>query len=221
MRLGYGETGNQDIAPYSTYQRFVTGVNAPINGSSLITGISLGVPVDENLTWETTKQVNLGVDFALLKGRINTSIDLYQKNTTDLLVKLPQPLTLGGGTLLTNAGEIKNSGVDLSVRSTVIDKEDFKWDANFNISYVKNEVVDISDLPNIFQSINVGTNTNAFIIEKGQPIGNFYGATYLGAWQTGENPDQVAGSAKYELDENGEIVQGVIGNGVPTTTWGD
>ncbi|MFH6767500.1 TonB-dependent receptor [Gaetbulibacter aquiaggeris] len=221
IRLGYGETGNQDIAPFSTYQRFLTGFNAPLSGTSLATGIALSGPVDENLTWETTKQINVGVDFGLLNDKINVSLDWYQKNTTDLLVLLPQPLALGGGTLLTNSGEIKNSGIDVSISSAILDKGDFKWNANFNFSYVKNEVVNLGGLENVFQTTApFGNATNAFIIEEGQPVGNFYGATFLGAWQTGEDPNQVAGSAKYALDSDGNVTQGVIGNGIPTTTWG-
>lgn len=221
IRLGYGETGNQDIAPFSTYQRFLTGFNAPLSGTSLSTGITLGGPVDENLTWETTKQINLGVDFGLIENKVNVSLDWYQKNTIDLLVNLPQPLALGGGTLLTNSGEIKNSGIDISISSEILEKGDFKWNADFNFSYVKNKVVNLGGLENVFQTIApFGTPTNAFIVEEGQPVGNFYGATFLGAWQIGENSNQVAGSAKYALDSDGNVTQGIIGNGIPTTTWG-
>ncbi|MEM9647904.1 MAG: TonB-dependent receptor [Bacteroidota bacterium] len=221
IRVGYGETGNQNIAPFSTFARFNTGNDATFGGSALTTGIVLGSPVDENLTWETTKQINVGVDFGLFDGYVNASVDWFQKNTTDLLVRLPQPLTVGGGSLLTNAGEIRNSGFDVNLRSTIVNKDNFSWNANLTFSYVENEVLDLAGLENIGQTVApTGTPIVAYLIEEGQPIGNFYGATFLGAWQTGEDPNQVAGSARYALDEEGNVINDVIGNGVPTTTWG-
>lgn len=209
FRAGYGETGNQNIAPYSTYQELETGMNFPFNGSALNIGLGFGGLVDENLTWETTKQFNAGLDFRMANGRINLSLDWYKKNTVDLLLEKPVLASNGGGTILTNIGEVENTGVDVTLSATVFNSENFKWNSDLTMSFVKNKVVDLGGPDQIVTPAPfnpAGGSSNWFLLKVGEPLGNFYGYQYLGA--------DANGAAQYSTD------QGIIGNGTPNFTWG-
>ncbi|MBJ7883000.1 SusC/RagA family TonB-linked outer membrane protein [Gelidibacter salicanalis] len=209
LRAGYGETGNQNVAPYSTFQELNTGLNFPFDGSSLDVGVGFGGLVDENLTWETTKQINVGVDFNLVKNRLNLSIDWYKKNTVDLLLEKPVLASNGGGTILTNIGEVENTGVDVTFSAAVVDSENFSWDSNLTMSFVDNKIVDLGGPDQIVTPAPfnpAGGSSNWFLLKVGEPLGNFYGYQYLGADENG--------AAQYSED------QGIIGNGTPTFTWG-
>lgn len=209
FRAGYGETGNQNIAPYSTFQQLQTGANFPFDGSSLNIGVGFGGLVDENLTWETTKQINAGLDFRMANGRINLSLDWYKKNTVDLLLEKPVLASNGGGTILTNIGEVENTGVDVTLSAVAVDTKDFKWNSDLTMSFLSNKVLDLGGPDEIVTEAPfrpVGGNANWFLLKVGEPLGNFYGFQYLGA--------DTNGAAQYSTD------QGIIGNGTPDFNWG-
>lgn len=209
LRAGYGETGNQNVAPYSTFQELVTGQNFPFDGSSLDIGVGFGGLVDENLTWETTKQFNAGIDFTLIDQRLNLSVDWYKKNTVDLLLEKPVLASNGGGTILTNIGEVENTGVDVTLSGAVIDSDNFKWNSDLTMSFVSNKVVDLGGPNQIVTAAPfnpAGGSSNWFLLKVGEPLGNFYGYQYLGA--------DANGAAQYSEE------QGIIGNGTPNFTWG-
>jgi TonB-linked SusC/RagA family outer membrane protein len=209
LRTGYGETGNQNVAPYSTYQNLNTGRNFPFDGSSLDIGLGFGGLVDENLTWETTKQFNAGLDFRMANGRVNLSLDWYKKNTVDLLLEKPVLGSNGGGTILTNIGEVENTGVDVTLSAAVIDSDDFSWNSDLTMSFVSNKVIDLGGPDEIVTPAPfnpAGGSSNWFLLKVGEPLGNFYGYEYLGA--------DSSGAAQYS-DE-----QSIIGNGTPNFTWG-
>lgn len=209
LRAGYGETGNQNVAPYSTFQELRTGTNFPFSGTDLDIGVGFGGLVDEDLTWETTKQFNVGLDFRMANGRVNLSLDWYKKNTVDLLLQKPVLASNGGGTILTNIGEVENSGLDVTLSAVVIDAEDFGWNADLTMSTVSNKVIDLGGPDEIITEAPfrpAGGSANWFSLKVGEPLGNFYGYQYLGA--------DTNGAALYSDD------QSIIGNGTPTFTWG-
>lgn len=209
LRAGYGETGNQNVAPYSTYQELVTGKNFPFNGKSLNIGVGFGGLVDENLTWETTTQFNAGVDFSLVQNRLNLSIDWYKKNTVDLLLEKPVLASNGGGTILTNIGEVENTGFDVTLSAVVLNSEDFRWNSDLTMSFVNNKVLDLGGPDQIVTAAPfnpAGGSSNWFLLKVGEPLGNFYGYQYLGA--------DANGAAQYSTE------QGIIGNGTPDFSWG-
>ncbi|MEP3390415.1 MAG: SusC/RagA family TonB-linked outer membrane protein, partial [Reichenbachiella sp.] len=224
LRAGYGETGNQNIPAFSTAPYLP---NDPkyayfFNGESTVVGLASSPIVDEDLTWETTKQFNVGSDFSFLDGRIQLSIDWYKKNTVDLLLDQPVPKYAGGGIVRTNIGEVQNTGIDLSLNATVINNSNFSWNSTFVLSKVNNEVLDLGGVESIQgKALNSdkseikpgGSDDNYYSIDVGQSLGNFYGATYLGA-------DNATGVAVYDTLDNGANRLGVIGNGMPELTWG-
>jgi len=224
VRAGYGETGNQSIAPYSTYNTIsTTSANFPLDGLTESVGIKLGNTGNPDLTWETTKQSNVGIDFSIFEGRIKFSADAYKKNTTDLLLAVPIAGYEGGGSILQNIGEVSNTGFEFNINGTVFEKDNFSWTSSFNFTTNKNNVEQLAGDQEQMIIDPVGNMSNTAggmgIIKVGQPLGQFYGATFLGTYKTGDT-DGTPGAAKYLRDENGELVLGVIGNGTPDYTWG-
>ncbi len=224
VRVGYGETGNQSISPYSTYNTIsTTSANFPLNGLEESVGIKLGNTGNPDLTWETTKQSNVGFDFSVFDGRIKFSADAYKKNTTDLLLAVPVPGYEGGGNVLKNIGEVSNTGFEFNINGTVFEKEQFSWTSSFNFTSNKNKVEQLAGDQQQMIIDPVGHMSNSTggmgIIKVGDPLGQFYGATFLGTYKTGDT-DGTPGSAKYLRDTDGKLVLGVIGNGTPDYTWG-
>ncbi|QVY66929.1 TonB-dependent receptor [Polaribacter sp. Q13] len=230
IRGGWGQVGNQNVTPYVTYPSSqIGGTNAsyPFTGGTPQPGAIPAGYGNEDLTWETTTQTNIGLDFAFLNGRANLTLDAYKKNTTDLLLDVPVPGTNGGGVITQNIGEVENYGVDLSLGGSVIRTDNFNWDSNFNFSFVKNKVVDLGGVNSLQGSFEATDGTQSYwnIIEKGEPLGQFLGATFLGTWKTAETTEaavygRAPGDPKYLRDDNGEILYQAIGNGTPTTFWG-
>lgn len=141
LRAGWGITGNQNTSPY---QFFVTYINSnnpyPTGGSSSI-GLIPNNIANTNLTWETTYQTNLGLDFGFLKNRITGSVDLYDKKTKDLLTKLLLPGSAGGYPfLISNVGELSNKGFEASLSVDVIKNKDLKWNVYGNYSMYRNKI---------------------------------------------------------------------------------
>ncbi|MDO6808129.1 TonB-dependent receptor [Zobellia galactanivorans] len=230
IRGGWGQVGNQNIAPYATYPSSQIGggdASYPYSGGTPSPGAIPDGYGNEDLTWETTTQINAGLDFAFWNGRASLSIDGYKKNTTDLLLDVPVPGTNGGGVIPQNIGEVENYGVDFSLGGGIVSTDNFNWDSNFNFSYVQNKVVDLGGVDFIQGSFEATDGTQQYwnIIEKGRSLGQFLGATFLGTWKTAEATEaaefgRVPGDPKYLRDESGDIVYRPIGNGTPTTFWG-
>ncbi|AWW28800.1 hypothetical protein DN752_00880 [Echinicola strongylocentroti] len=222
LRAGYGETGNQAITPYSTYNTLQTGQDYPINGTTEARGLILGDIANPDLTWETTKQTNIGADLTFLYGKFNLSINKYWKNTVDLLLNVPLPYFVGGGAVTRNVGEVSNSGWEMSLQTHLINNNSFQWDVNANYSYNQNEVKSLTEGQNEILISPVGgvaNSTGAYVLLKeGMPMGQFYGATFMGTYKTGETGG-TPGSAKYLTDSDGDVALDVIGNGTPEHTW--
>ncbi len=225
IRAGYGETGNQNVANYLTYPTLATGNNYPLDGAIETIGLAPGRFANPGLHWETTKQINAGIDFAFLVGRLNFSFDYYKKNTTDLLLNVPVPAFAGGGNITANEGEVQNSGYEFLVSGIVIDNDKLIWNSTLTASYNVNEVLSLAGGQNqqVTGSTAIGgTGLSTHIYRVGQPLGSFYGATFLGTWKNADAAanDAAPGDAKYLLDDNGDLVLGIIGNGTPKFNWG-
>ncbi len=227
LRAGWGQVGNQGVNNYGTFANLGSNIYA-YTGGSPSPGTFITSFANEDLTWETTTQTNIGIDIGFNEGRGNFSIDGYQKTTSDLLLNVPVSGTNGGGRVNQNIGEVENFGVDVSIGYDIIQNENFNWNANFALTYIQNEVTQLfNDLEVIDGSITApgGQARVVNIIELGQPIGQLNGATFLGTWKSSEAAaaagfGKVPGDAKYVRDADGEIAFGAIGNGTPTTTWG-
>ena len=227
LRAGWGQVGNQSIDPYATYA--LLGSNSfAFDGVSAQAGTLLTSFENAGLTWETTTQTNVGIDLSFMQGLANLSIDGYIKNTTDLLLDVPVLDVNGGGTIPRNVGEVENIGLDLSTTADIISTDDFLWNSTLTFTYQQNEVKElfgeIEEIEGRYEAPG-GQGRAVNIVQEGEPIGQFFGAIFLGTWKSAEaseaaNFGRAPGDAKYLRDENGDIAFGDIGNGTPTTMWG-
>ncbi|WP_282165858.1 SusC/RagA family TonB-linked outer membrane protein [Cellulophaga baltica] len=234
LRAGWGQVGNQNIGPYSTFTTL--GFNSyAANGTAATTGTFINSIGNPFATWETTSQLNVGIDLGFANGKGNISIDGYKKVTEDLLLNATIPDydggELGANTILKNVGEVENKGIDLTVGYDFISTENTNWSSNFSLSYVENKVTQLNDgLTTIIGQFQApgGQGNILNFIELNQPLGQFNGATFLGTWKSTDDiplnsegiPIAKPGEAKYVLDENNEVQFGAIGNGTPKLTWG-
>ena len=142
VRATYGSNGNQSIGLYQTLAR-ISNDRYMLDNTSVITQYISSLANDD-LGWETTTGLNVGVDFGWLNERINGSVDIYRTSTYDLLYSLSLPRITGMGSITSNVGEIQNRGIEISLNTLNMDRADFKWYSNFAFSLNRNKVVSIT-----------------------------------------------------------------------------
>ena len=183
LRASYGVTGNGEIGNFSS-RRLVSALPYA-DQSGIAPDAALGNP---NLSWETTKQVDLGVEFGFLDNRVSGEIDVYQKNTTGLLLNRQLQLTSGYSTITENVGALRNKGLEISLNVRILDGA-FKWSVGGNMSFNRNL---ITSLPTPI----IPTGNTLSRVQEGQPLGVFYGRRYAGV-------DPANGDALYTTTDGG------------------
>lgn len=206
LRGSYGVTGSQAIQPYSSLG-LLTPVQYSFGSNSLYQGYIPGNPSNPNLKWETTTQFDIGVDMAFWEGRLNVALDYYNKKTSDLLLNTPLPGYSGGGSYLKNIGQVRNTGLELSLDITPVQNKNITWTSTFNASSNKNKVLDLGDNSTLFRSDFVGEgfiNTNIQVVRIGESLGSFFLIPWKGIYSTDDAElGYKAGDNKYE-DVNGD-----------------
>lgn len=140
LRASYGELGNNQGIGYFPYlQLFETGYNELDN-----TGVLIGGVTDSNLTWETTALLDLGIDFALFKNRLEGTVGYFSKKSVDLIYDRPLPISTGNSSITTNTGAIKNSGIEVSLNAKLIRSPKIQWTAGLNFAFTKNEITELT-----------------------------------------------------------------------------
>ncbi len=178
LRTSYGIVGNQEISPYQSMARVNSSSSRYTDyvfGGSLANGSRASSLAQPDLTWEKSRQFDLGLDFALFNNRLSGSIDGYYKYTYDLLYNVPLPLESGYTTALVNVGAMKNRGVEFILNSVNIDNKDLTWVTSFNYSFNKNQ---IDKLYNNLERVG-----NYFV---GESINIIYTKRFGGIWQSDE-----------------------------------
>ena len=161
LRLSYGVTGNCDgIGNYDTQQTLSDPIYYPF-GDKYSTGYSASSIVNKDLKWETSTEYNAGIDFGFFGGRINGSIDVYQKTSKDLLYQVMLPLVSGGGQMVTNIGSVRNTGVEIALTTINIENKDWHWETTFTFSANKNRVREIN-------------GTGDRVLNGTNPTGNYF-----------------------------------------------
>lgn len=191
IRAGYGVTGTQDIGA-SRYLGLYS-LSTQYNGQSAATPLQLASP---GLTWESKYQANLGIDIGFFK-RINLSVDAYHNLTKNLLLQVSQPLSVGFETRWENAGEIKNTGIEIALNTVNIQSKNFSWTTDFNINFNTNK---LQNLPANF--IKTGSWSISQIYQNGGNLYEFYMPVWLGV-------DPQTGSPLWEKiikDDNGKEI---------------
>lgn len=160
LRLGYGVTGQQDVGsdyPYlSRYTPSEPTAQYQFGNDFFATLRPEGY--DANIKWEQTETLNAGIDWAIRSGRVSGAIDVYSRKTKDLLSVIPVPAGSNlTNQILTNVGNIENSGVEFTLNTRLIEKEDLSWDFGFNVTFNQNEVTNLTKVPNPnYQGVQVG-----------------------------------------------------------------
>jgi TonB-dependent starch-binding outer membrane protein SusC len=168
-RTSYGLTGNAGIGNFGHLGLYGVG-----NYNSFSGLVPSQIP-NPSLGWETTGQLDFGIDYGFFKNRISGEIDYYVKKTHDLLLDVPVPNTSGYSTQIKNIGSIQNKGFEFVINTNNLTGK-FTWNTNFNMSYNKNEVTNLGDQ----KIIDSGSARYMNVVKVGQPIGVFYGAEYAG-----------------------------------------
>lgn len=169
LRLGYGITGQQDVVggDYPALARVRASENTARYqfGNEFLTTIRYEA-YDANLKWEETTTLNAGLDFGLFEDRITGSVDVYQRETKDLLNEIPVPIgTNFSNRIVTNIGTLENKGIELSLNGYVIDNANFQWNAGFNITHNSNKITKL-------YAVNDPTNLGVLVGGIGGGVGN-------------------------------------------------
>ena len=237
FRAGWGQIGNHGIGPYGTLPNYGASSSlygTPTNGTTV--PIVLSNIANPDLTWETTEQLNVGIDFGFNNGKISGTIDVYEKDTKDLLQQTPIPTSSGFSNMLINRGTLQNRGVELGLDVTVLDKGDFNLSVGGNIAFNKTKIENLGLIPGDvlmpFESVNQGSgygvqqipsylgnvpsrgNSIKFplnIFLEGQETALFYGWKTDGVFQSGDEMYRINGAMSQPgdikvLDLNGDGV---------------
>lgn len=219
FRLSWGSVGNRAIGRYEGLSDMATG-KYPYQtlSGSVYEGTQLYVNrmANPDLKWEQTESLNFGLDYSILDGLFDGSIEYYTAVTKDLLVDRRLPDILGFNSVATNLGQVKNQGVEIVLNSRIINRQNFRWSANVNFGLNRNEIVslygdmvDIEDANgNVIGQREADDYTNGWFI--GKPIDVIWQPKIIGVWQIGEEAE----AAKYGQFPGDFRLEDVEGPGV-------
>lgn len=243
LRFGYGSVGNQAVQNYRIFSKMVA-----VKNSDGTTSYKIDRPAAKDLKWERNEQINAGVDFSFLSGRITASVDYYNKLSKDVLMEVKQAYYTGWPSLLRNAAEIRNTGVEVTIGATPVRSNGWDWRTDLTLAHNKG-VFETIPTPTKMQTQDGKYENKVFRMIEGEKLGTFWGYTSEGVWKTTEVNDiarnskgeaildkngneqtnkalykVVPGQAKYR-DVNGDGIynesdQGIIGCGQPSFNWG-
>jgi len=219
LRVSYGEVGNNaSINPYATQSNIYQTVY-DFDGSSA-NGYSIDALSNQGLVWERSKETNFGLDFSLKNIGITGSVEVYKRNTEDLILDDRIPTSTGFTSAVDNVGEIENSGVEITLNSININKGDFKWSSNLTYTANKDKVVKLAG------GITEDKGNKRFV---GESVRALYSYKFEGIWQTDEATEaavygQIPGQVKV-ADINGDDKinsddRTIVGKGTPDWTAG-
>ncbi|MBD3662114.1 MAG: TonB-dependent receptor, partial [Arenibacter algicola] len=210
IRGSYGIVGEQGVAAYNSIATYAN-TTTVFNGSQ-VNGVLVGQVPSSGLTWETTKQMDIGLELGFLNNRISLEADYYKKTTDDLLLSVALSGQVGANstTQLQNLGSVENRGFEFGLNTINVQNDNFTWESNLSISSNKSEILELDDQEYIsLQSTgNQGGNSARLIV--GEALPTFVGARYLGTYKTadeiiadGRQGRSFIGGPRYE-DVNGD-----------------
>lgn len=198
FRIGYGLAGNNRIGSYNSLA-LLTSVLTAIGESHVPGYVAKQIP-NPNLKWEANKTFNLGLDFGFLNQRITISPEFYINKSSNLLLNAKLPESSGYPTMIINAGETKNVGVDLTINTVNITNKDFEWKTSLTLSHNKNTVEALTGESIQLYEAKFGFNQNTHRIAVGESLGQFYGYRTEGLYQVSDF-DYEPTTQKYTLKE--------------------
>lgn len=231
LRVSWGQTGNQEIGNNRSLTTFQGGASRTSYVLDDAFAISFNPTriANPDLQWETTEQIDIGVDFSILSGRVSGSVEWYQKKTSDMLLQLPVPTSSGFTSKLVNVGSMENSGLEVGLITNNITGKGINWSSDLNFYTLKNEVTDLAGIPRIFTGTLSVASGNISIITEGEPLRSFYGYEVVGIWQQEDDFSVISnavspGDFKFrDVNADGTIDgddRVILGNSFPDFTWG-
>lgn len=179
LRAGWGKVGNQGVAPYQT--QGLLSRTAYAWGSTAAYGYRPNTIGNPDLKWETSATANIGLDFSFLRGKIQGSLELYETNTTDLLLSDQLPGSIGFSAVTRNVGQTRNKGIELGFTTVNVNTPSgFKWTTDFTFTKNKEEIVSL-------YNGKVDDLGNRWFI--GQPLNSYYDYKKIGIWQLNEKEE--------------------------------
>jgi len=211
IRASYGEAGNNKIPAGVALPSMVNSTTTWVNGVNSYWAASKTM-ANENLQWETTTSRNVGLDFSILRGRVNGTIDAYLNNTTDLLIEFPVAGT-GYDSQYRNIGETKNKGLEFSVNWNAIKQKNFDLNLSGNINFNRNKVVSLGGLTNYpgrsdWASTEIGVD---YKIQEGSAIGQIWGYQNDGRYEVSDFTGYDAAAKKWILKPGVADASDVVG----------
>lgn len=193
LRVGYGTAGNNNIDNNMYATSYGSG-HYGINGSDYITYVPGSTLGNSNLKWEKTTTTNVGLDISVLGSRVNLSVDFYNNESSNLLIKNKIPTSTGYSAQYQNIGAIRNRGVELVLNTTNIRTKDFTWNTDFNIAFNRSKVLELYGNKETNYFIQDYESRMGYKIEVGKPLGQFYGLVYDGIYTTDDFVQQPDGT---------------------------
>lgn len=185
LRFGWGLVGNDRISNYLSLDLYETtkyGV-----GNQVVTVLTPKQLRNSNLKWEASSTVNLGLDLGFFDNRLNVTADFFIKNTKDLLLAQSLAHVTGFESQMQNIGKIQNKGIELSLTSSNIERKNFTWQTNFNISFIRNELKALADgVDAMYARSGFDSNFTAYdyVAMVGESLGLIYGYEFDGIYQS-------------------------------------
>ncbi len=169
LRAGYGITGNSAIGNFAS-----RGLYSAAGSYQGNTGLRPSQLANANLGWEEARELNIGLDYEFLQGRIFGAIDVYRKVNAELLFARPLPSDSGFGSITENIGKVQNQGIEFEISSVNVNTRDFTWSTRFNIAFMDNEILELPD------RTPIGENNTFTALKEGSPIGLIQVPRYAG-----------------------------------------
>ncbi|GAB3909955.1 TonB-dependent receptor [Larkinella knui] len=200
LRLSYGQVGNSTVNPYST-QAGLLNTGYDFDGTAAY-GFAPANLANKDLRWERSTEYNLGLDFGFFKNRISASLELYNRKTKDLILNQKIPTATGFSQVIANVGQIENKGVELTLNTVNVARNDFSWNSTFAFTRNRNKLL---QLYGDGQTVDKGNK-----LFVGYPIRSNFDYKFDGIWQTAEQEaatkyKQVPGSVRV-VDRNNDGV---------------
>jgi TonB-linked SusC/RagA family outer membrane protein len=218
LRASWGQNGNCNIGnfyylsniafsptDYADYgYKFSSDMISTVDSNVYTTGAYAKNAPNPDVTWETSEQINVGLDARFISGKLGVNFDWYVKKTKDWLLQAPMNEVLGyEEPAMINGGDVKNTGFEIALSWRDQIGEDFSYHANVNVATNKNEVTRIANDQGLINGQNKALFENSSYVsrvEEGHPIGYFYGMSYDGIWQSQAQIDNAIASGKAVLD---------------------
>lgn len=219
LRASYGLVGSNVVPPYGT-QASLDKTDYTFDGTPAY-GFAPAAISNHLLGWEKSKEMDLGVNIGFLKNRITADIDVYRRNTLDLIMKEQIPPSTGFSQVISNIGKVQNQGIEVSLNTVNVKTHDFSWRTTINFTSNQNKVVELAD------GLKEDIGNNLFV---GKPLRANYDYKFVGVWQLkdsveakqfGQKPGNVHVAdlnhdGKYNADDDREV----LGSSQPKWTMG-